>query len=54
MKFKIGTNVVVKPEAGGEFLARIVDFVNSHYIVEDQDSDFFSVDETEIEVVSEQ
>ena len=36
------------PMSGQEFSARIVDIVNGEYIVEDQDSDFFTVDENEV------
>ena len=49
MKRNIGDSVLVEPKSGPgcghEFMANIVDIVNGEYIVEDQDSDFFTVDE---------
>ena len=52
MNLKIGTEVLVEPNSGPlsgqEFSACIVDIVNGEYIVEDQDSDFFTVSEDEV------
>jgi hypothetical protein len=55
MKLKINTQVIVSPKCGStvrhEFLGQIVDVVGGQYIVEDQDSDFFTVDEDEVSAV---
>lgn len=52
MKLNIGTYVLVEPNSGPmgghEFQARITDIVGGEYIVEDQDSDFFTVSESEV------
>lgn len=56
MKFNIGDRVTVPSIdnygylAGHEFSARIIDFVNRDYLVQDSDDDVFTVSETEIEM----
>ncbi len=58
MKFKIGDRVLVNPNSGPvgghEFQACIVDVDSTSengWIVEDQDSDFFTVSEDEMELI---
>ena len=55
MKYKIGDSVLAEPKcgpmAGQEFMAHITDIVSGQYIVEDQDSDFFTADEDEISLL---
>lgn len=47
--FKINDSVIVTPANGHEFMARIVDTApNGEWIVEDQDSDFFAVSNSEL------
>jgi hypothetical protein len=55
-KFKLMDRVLVKsnsgPMGGHEFQARIVDTApNGEWIVEDQDSDFFTASENEMELI---
>lgn len=58
MKFKIGQNVICKPNERmegyylrkQEFLATIVDIVKDQYVTEDQDGDLITVLENEIEL----
>lgn len=60
MKYKIGQNVVCKPThpvvgylSGGEFLGTITDIIKNDYIIEDQDGDFYNLEEDEIELNTE-
>lgn len=58
MKYPISTRIIVTPNAetiawhagtmGHEFSAKVADFVNGMYIVEDMNSDFFTVSECEL------
>lgn len=56
MKFKIGSSVICYPKDGAmggwEFWARIADYSDTKktYLVEDQDSDFFELEEDELEL----
>jgi hypothetical protein len=56
MKYKIGQSVLVErqdPITEQEFTATISDIVNGQYIVEDQAGDFFTVEESEISLLTE-
>ena len=56
MKFAIGQQVIVNPKSGPmgghEFMARVINYLEERqvYVVEDQDSDSFEVEEDELEL----
>ena len=53
-KYPIGTRIICRPKNGPaeglEFWARVTDYRGNNYIVEDQDSDFFELEEDEFEL----